>query len=160
MSPIRKIDRALSVAGDGLVRRMSRREALGRGAKGAGATLAALAVGDLIAAQSARAAECSCGPSRYCDSCPDGSGGVYCNSSRTRCTSGDCPGYCPWGDGQWVSCHGCGPGSGSYRVCSDCRTAECANVCTCLSTCFCTGCNSVNEMLQDMRERGLSEVAS
>jgi hypothetical protein len=72
------------------------------------------------------------------------------------CTSSNCAGACPYPTGAWVVCNGCGPGSGSYKVCTDCKLSSCSPHCTCLSGCLCTGCGSFSEMLDDMRERGIA----
>lgn len=150
-----KGDRAVSTLLERAARRISRREALSRTARGTAGALAAVAGGSLIGARRAFAADCPCGPTNFCANCPDGSNQVYCPPNRDRCRSSQCS-NCPHGDGQWVSCTNCGSGQGSYRLCSDCRNPPSCDYCVCRSKCFCGGCLTFPEMVADMEARGVA----
>jgi len=151
-------DRLVGNATEGLARRLSRRQVMFRGMKGVAGATAAIAVGSLAGAKNAFAVTCTCGYAcgQACSGCPSNGG---CPTSYAICTSPCAYGNCPWSTGEWVSCTGCGQGSGSYRVCTDCRlighSCKCPEVCTCLSGCLCLGCGSPSEMQADMAARGI-----
>lgn len=157
-----KLDRSLSRGSEAVARRMTRRQAAYRFARGTGGALAAISVGGLIEASSAYA-NCPCGPTPNCLSmygkqCPDGSNSTYCPSGFSRCTHTACS-NCIYPDGQWT-CGGCGSGCASYYVCTDCKPSGSCTYCTCRSKCFCSGCCTPAEVVADMQQRGLAGVSS
>lgn len=138
-------DTKMSHVTEDVARRISRREVVLKGVKGAAATVAALSVGGMGAARGAFAAT-SCGCSYpgcgHCScrgySCPSSG----CPSACQICTSGDCPGTsCIYSGGSWIDsncpCGVCGFG---YFRCYDCRCTACSRLCGCRSTCLCSGC--------------------
>jgi hypothetical protein len=156
MTSLHDVDAPVSVLAESAARRLDRRQALLRFARGTGGAVAALSIGSLIGARKAFAVDCTCGPSHYCEyyglSCPLYP--AYCPSGVDICTSNNCS-HCPWSTGQWVSCTGCGPGSASYKVCTDCLHPSCSEHCICLSNCLCTGCETPQQMRDDMERRGI-----
>jgi hypothetical protein len=146
-------DRHISVATEGLARRLNRRQALLRGFKGVATATAAVSAGSLVNARRAFADELHtcCNPYGVCPSNPANGG---CPSGLAVCkTSSSC--HCAYSSGYWVSpnCSPCSHGSGSYRVCTDChRTGfPCAgHLCTTLSACQCTGCDTPAQVKANM----------
>ena len=162
MSPFSRSDEVVSELTESTARRLTRRQTLYRGLKGVVAGTAALTVANLSRVPSAFAASCSCGPSASCQShgysCP-GNGG--CDTGHGICSGTGRTGSCVCcNGGQWVACTHCAHGAGSYRVCTDCylSSSGCSH-CDCLSNCLCTGCDTVEDMVADMRARGFAFAA-
>lgn len=138
------IDRNLSVLTEGIARRFGRRQVLVTGSKGLFATVAALAVGQVIKPQDALAGGCTCSwlggvGNANCPSqggCPS----FGCPAGCSTCTTADGCSGCIYDSGSWVSCSGLGTCGNGYQLCVDCKCGSCSSTCTCLQGCTCCGC--------------------
>lgn len=154
------VDLRIASASEGLLRRMSRRDAIRTGVLGGVGAIAALAVG----VKPAWAFTCSCGPTYRCnhwgDPCPaEGcpSGYVLCqNDSSAYCSCinkhYNVQGYCcEYSSGSWTTCTGiCG--TYGYKICYDCiKSGGCDHWCTCLGDyAYCCGCNTPEDVYEEM----------
>jgi hypothetical protein len=158
-------DRKLSELSEDMARKLSRRQALLKGVKGAAAAVAVLAVGGTVGVRDALAATSSCGCSYpgcgHCScrgkSCPSSG----CPSGCYICKSTTCPNTaCIYTSGSWIDsncpCGRCGFG---YFRCYDCRCTSCSKLCGCRSICLCSGCCSPEE-LEHQFERDKALVAA
>lgn len=146
-----RFDSKVSSVAEGMLRRISRRDALRTGVLGSAGALAALAVG----AKPAFAYTCDCGPtyrcSHYGHSCPANG----CPSGYSLCSNGSCYNQqnyrCEWSSGYWTTCNGiCG--QYGYKICYDCvGPGGCYDWCTCLSTDeFCCQCHTPEDVYAEM----------
>jgi len=141
-------DRIISLWGEALARRINRREMMFKAVRGVGAAAAAASVGSLASIKDVFAS-CDCGYLGFCSSygatCPTRG----CPSSCTACTSANGCG-CPHSSGYWViagcSCGVCGNG---WYECWDCKCPSCSQLCTCKSTCVCSGCCSPGDVARE-----------
>ena len=161
---LRKVDEVISLASEGVARRLSRRSLL----KIVPFAAAGASVGALGRVTEAFASTCTCNWVN-CTSCCTGccpSGG--CPSGYTTCCSGYCGSLpcftCGWTSStgcSWVpncTCGTCGLGS---KVCTDCWTGTCSSACTCLSNCICATCCRPQEIAEEwLRVAKLREAAA
>lgn len=161
---VEETDRKLNVVAEDVARAVSRREVVFKGLRGLAAAAAAVSVGSLAGVKDAfarTACTCSCAYpgcgncSCRGKTCPTNG----CPSSCKICHLGDCSnGGCPYSDGNWVCCSGCGVCGFGYYVCYDCRCptctgcSGCSNKCGCKSGCLCSGCCSPAEVAAEMQK--------
>src|SRR6266540_4653120 len=139
---INNADGIISLWSEALARRINRRDLIFRAVKSVAAAAAAASVGSLVNVKEVFAA-CTCSYLASCSpygACPFRG----CPSSCTACTSSNgCGTNCPHSSGYWVipncSCGVCGNG---WYECWDCKCPSCSHLCTCKSTCVCSGCCS------------------
>jgi hypothetical protein len=162
MTSLEKADRKLSLATEGVARKLSRRKLVERGMKGLVTTVAAVSVGGFVNVRTAFAADCTCscsfpgcGGCFACrgKGCPSSGG---CPSGCYICTSGDCPNNCGYSSGSWICCSGCGVCGFGYKACYDCRCTACNVLCGCKSDCICAGCCSPQQVKVQMVRDGLA----
>ncbi len=150
-----ELDRQTSLLAEAFARKLSRRAAIYKMARGVAAATAALSIGNLAAVKDAFASSCGCvfPFGRGCSGCP-ASGG--CPSGCVKCLSSDCPSSpCIYADGNWIDTDcPCGPTGGGYFVCYDCRCLTCASACGCRSACLCGGCRTKQEVAMEMARLG------
>lgn len=152
-----QVDRRTSVLTETLARRLSRRQALYKLARGFAGATAALSIGNLAAARDALADPtpgCGCAfPGGVgCSGCPAGGG---CPSGCVKCLSSDCGSPCIYADGNWIDTDcPCGPTGNGFFLCTDCRCITCSNICGCRSHCLCGGCRSRGEVALEMARFG------
>jgi hypothetical protein len=132
-------------------REISRRTVLARMVKGAAGSVALFTLGEFVTPARAYADSTTCcTPLGRCsvDTCPAPG---KCPSTWWVCKSGQCTG-CIYSSGSWVSgeCSPCGPGPASYIMCTDCHKNGCAQLCTCVSSCTCSGCYTPAEASASM----------
>lgn len=147
-------DRRLSELSEDVARKLSRRQVLRKGVKGAVAAVAVLAFGGTAGVRGAVASSLvSCGCSYpgcgHCScrgkTCPSGGG---CPSGCYVCKKTTCPNTaCIYNTGSWIDadcpCGICGYG---YFRCYDCRCTSCSRLCGCRSWCLCSGCCRPEEL--------------
>lgn len=150
---INEIDRHTSVLTETIARRVSRRAALYKFARGFAGVTAALSIGNLAAARDALADPtpgCGCAfPGGPCGgNCPSGGG---CPSGCVKCLSSDCGDPCLYADGSWIDTDcPCGPTGNGFYLCTDCRCLTCNDKCGCRSSCLCGGCRTKQEVALEM----------
>lgn len=161
---IERTDRKLNLVTEDVVRAVSRRELVFKGLRGLAAAAAGVSVGSLVGVKDAfgrTACTCSCSYPGCgqcgCEgkTCPTNG----CPSSCKICRSSDCASGCPYADGNWICCNGCGVCGFGYYVCYDCRCptcstcSGCSHKCGCKSGCLCSGCCSAAEVAAEMQKR-------
>lgn len=156
MPRIREIDKSISVLGEEVARRVSRRVAVSKAIGSVTGVAAALSLGSLVKPSTGWAGGCTCNWIRRCSeigyTCPGTT--QACPVGCQICYQGDCS-ECPYPSGSWVSCN-CGPGGAGAKLCYDCFCFGCGGgTCTCLTSCICGGCRSPQDVVQYMAENGL-----
>lgn len=145
-------DKLISIFTESIVRGIQRRKFLSRGIKGAFATVAGLALGNLTGIKNAFAVSCTCDWAFGGQCLGTGDVGQNCPSGCSTCTSSDnCNGWCNWSSGFWVSCTGLGACGYGYKICKDCKCPNCSDVCTVLSNIICYGCCTEKQVEEEMK---------
>jgi hypothetical protein len=154
------IDNIIGQLAESSARLLDRRQLLSRTAKGIVATIAGIALGQIIGVGEALAA-CTCnwaggGSNANCPhwSYPCPIGGAGCPSGCSVCTtSSGCGTICNYSNGQWLSCNGLGSCGTGFRMCTDCACPNCSYICTCLSNCICCTpcCHSADQIRAEVK---------
>jgi hypothetical protein len=148
MDVMSRVDEGLSVLGEQVARRLSRRSFLWKGLSGMTVAAAAVASGEISRVTDVAAIDCSCmyglghcGCDGSCTSC-EAFGWTTCTPNND-CDNGN---LCFWSSGGWVAGNGACTGFGScgngFRECIDCLGGSCGPYCTGLTRVFCEGCCS------------------
>ena len=155
-------DKNVSTLSESLARVIDRRKMLGTTVKGLSAVVVAAALGQFTNLGRAFANNCYC----ECDDCwstgqPCGNIGftcpvdlsAKCPSSCSICIAYDCGGWCDYNNGSWIAyeCYNLGSCQKGYKLCTDCKCPDCNHKCTCLSTCICCSCCTVQDVRAEMR---------
>lgn len=138
---LRQADDKIGLAGEEVVRVVTRRKLLGRMVKIVPAAFAGASVGSIARFKDVFAS-CTCSYIAVCNgSCPSGG----CPSGYSTCCR-DNGGYgcgCVYYISQgchWVGCSNQGTCGNGYELCTDCWKGSCGTACTCKSSCICCGC--------------------
>jgi len=159
---LEELDKHISDLTESVARMMNRRQLLGRGVKGIFAAAAGIALAEFTNIKNVFATTCTC-------NWAGGSGNANCPKSQSGCIGTGCPnGYsvctsnsgcgpvCDYLGGRWISCTGLCTNKHGYRICTDCNSPGCSDVCTCLSPVICCLCTTTKEVEEEMRRLGIA----
>lgn len=146
-------DSRVNLLAESVARKLNRRKLFANGTKGLFATIAGVALGQVVNIQQVFADTCTCNWAygHQCSGCPLD---AACPSGYSVCTtSSGCGSVCNYSNGQWISCSNQGQCGVGFRVCTDCRTNGCGYICTCLSGCICCNpcCRTAAEVKAEMQ---------
>lgn len=148
-----RLDSKVSLLGEQVARKLSRRKFLAKGTQLAALTVASTALVQFTNMPTAAASTCGCSPphQRFCTGCQD-TLQVTCPAGCSKCTTADgCPGAsgCSYPSGYWVGCSGMGVCHNGYNICYDCKCPGCSNTCGCGSSCRCCNCCSAEDLRRE-----------